>query len=133
MSIVTSTLFLLSSGPRLLKVLMMPFVRLRLPIRTWICPKSLLKSRTNQQLNPSIQRVRRIYLQMMPLRTMQPSILRVTGMLLLKANRKPLRRIPIILWTWKSTVPQPFSSRFFILYKDSGKQLISILTVALCI
>ena len=54
---------------------MMPFARLRLPIQTWICPISLLKSWTNQQLNPSIRRVRRIYLQMMPLRMMQPSIL----------------------------------------------------------
>ena len=123
MSIMTPMPFLLSLGPRLLKVLMIPFVRLRLPIQTWICPISLLKSWTNQQLNPSIRRVRRIYLQMMPLRMMQPSILRVTGMLLLKANRKPLRRIPVI----------PFSSRFFILCKDFGKQLISILTVALCI
>ena len=133
MSIMTPMPFLLSLGPCLLKVLMMPFVRLRLPIQTWICPISLLKSWTNQQLNPSIRRVRRIYLQMMPLRMMQPSILRVTGMLLLKANRKPLRRIPVIPLTWKSTVPQPFSSRFFILCKDFGKQLISILTVALCI
>ena len=49
-------------------------VRSKLLILIWTCPMLLLKSRTNQQLSPSFQRVRRIYL-----RTMPPLTFRVTG------------------------------------------------------
>jgi len=69
---------------------------------------------------------------MMLLWMMPPSTFKVTGVLLLKVKRKPLRKVPVTLKMyrlWRRTMPELFSSRlfyfYFILYKDFGEQLIS--------